>query len=192
MQGARDADPPRRLRRGRPGRARGRDPASRCRARDRGDGAALRVGFTSSKKVGNAVARNRAKRRLRALARAVLAAEGRAGWDYVLVGRPGDHRRLPFAAAPRRPAPRARAGPRRMTPARPVTPAPALAVPGLPAAPVARGSATAAATPPPARPTRWRRWSGTARCSGGWLALRRIGRCHPWGGLGVDDVPPSR
>ena len=24
---------------------------------------------------------------------------------------------------------------------------------------------------------------------GGWLALRRIGRCHPWGGVGVDDVP---
>ena len=24
---------------------------------------------------------------------------------------------------------------------------------------------------------------------GGWLALRRIGRCHPWGGIGVDDVP---
>ncbi len=25
---------------------------------------------------------------------------------------------------------------------------------------------------------------------GGWLALRRILRCHPWGGMGVDDVPP--
>lgn len=24
---------------------------------------------------------------------------------------------------------------------------------------------------------------------GSWLALRRIGRCHPWGGSGVDDVP---
>lgn len=24
---------------------------------------------------------------------------------------------------------------------------------------------------------------------GSWLALRRIGRCHPWGGAGVDDVP---
>jgi len=26
---------------------------------------------------------------------------------------------------------------------------------------------------------------------GGWLALKRIGRCHPWGGHGVDLVPDS-
>jgi len=48
----------------------------------------LRVGFTCSKKIGNAVARNRAKRRLRAVAQAVLPLLGRPGWDYVLVGRP--------------------------------------------------------------------------------------------------------
>jgi ribonuclease P protein component len=57
-------------------------------ALDRGDGAGLRVGYTCSKKIGNAVVRNRAKRRLREVARAVLPAEGRAGWDYVLVGKP--------------------------------------------------------------------------------------------------------
>jgi len=50
--------------------------------------AAIRVGFTCSKKVGNAVARNRARRRLREIARQELPFHGRAGWDYVLVGRP--------------------------------------------------------------------------------------------------------
>jgi ribonuclease P protein component len=46
-----------------------------------------RYGITCSKKVGNAVARNRAKRRLRALAISVLPLLGRDGWDYVLIGR---------------------------------------------------------------------------------------------------------
>ena len=67
-------------------------------ARDRADGSGLvRVGFTASKKVGNAVMRNRAKRRLRELARALLPDLGRAGWDYVLVARPGVTGDRPFA-----------------------------------------------------------------------------------------------
>ncbi|WP_371171248.1 ribonuclease P protein component [Aliiroseovarius sp. 2305UL8-7] len=47
----------------------------------------IRVGYTCSKKVGNAVARNRAKRRLRAIAHEVLPGLGKPGWDYVLIGR---------------------------------------------------------------------------------------------------------
>lgn len=54
----------------------------------RDDDPTVHVGFTCSKKVGNAVARNRAKRRLRALARDVLAKKARPGWDYVLIGKP--------------------------------------------------------------------------------------------------------
>jgi ribonuclease P protein component len=58
-------------------------------ARERKDGSgSIRAGFTCSKKLGNAVARNRAKRRLREVARAVLPQTARPGWDYVLVGRP--------------------------------------------------------------------------------------------------------
>ncbi len=51
------------------------------------EGGGMRIGYTCSKKVGNAVARNRAKRRLREIAREVLPKHGKAGHDYVLIGR---------------------------------------------------------------------------------------------------------
>lgn len=47
----------------------------------------LRIGFTASKKIGNAVTRNRAKRRLRAAASQLLPLLGRPRHDYVLVAR---------------------------------------------------------------------------------------------------------
>ena len=56
----------------------------------------VRVGFTVTKKVGDAVRRNRAKRRLREVARAVLPLYGVRGTDYVLIGRDGTLTR-PFA-----------------------------------------------------------------------------------------------
>jgi ribonuclease P protein component len=56
--------------------------------RDRGDeDPAMRIGFTVTKKIGNAVVRNRMKRRLRALARDLLPTHGIAGADHVLIGR---------------------------------------------------------------------------------------------------------
>lgn len=58
--------------------------------------AGARLGFTCSRKIGGAVERNRARRRLRAAADAVLR-PGPAGWDLVLVGRAATLDR-PFAA----------------------------------------------------------------------------------------------
>ncbi len=49
----------------------------------------VRIGFTVSRKVGNAVRRNRARRRLRAVVAEVIPEHGRVGCDYVLIGRAG-------------------------------------------------------------------------------------------------------
>jgi ribonuclease P protein component len=47
----------------------------------------IRFGLTVTRKVGNAVVRNRIRRRLRAIARGVLRYGGKPGWDYVLIAR---------------------------------------------------------------------------------------------------------
>jgi len=49
--------------------------------------APLRVGYTASKKVGNAVARNRSKRRLREAVAKIMPLHAREGLDYVLIAR---------------------------------------------------------------------------------------------------------
>ena len=64
---------------------------------DETEAGALRIGFTASKKIGNAVVRNRAKRRLRAAASQLLPLLGRPGHDYVLVAR-GSAVARPFPA----------------------------------------------------------------------------------------------
>jgi ribonuclease P protein component len=79
--------------------ARARDeapPASAAAALNASEGAATsdhagppRVGITVSRKVGNSVQRNRARRRLRAAAREALPEAGLPGMDYVLIGRAG-------------------------------------------------------------------------------------------------------
>jgi ribonuclease P protein component len=48
-----------------------------------------RLGLTATRKIGNAVRRNRARRRLRALARTELAVRARPGIDYVMIARQG-------------------------------------------------------------------------------------------------------
>ena len=52
-------------------------------------GLGTRYGVTVTKKIGNAVVRNRMKRRFRELARAILPEAGHAGADHVLIGREG-------------------------------------------------------------------------------------------------------
>jgi ribonuclease P protein component len=51
------------------------------------------AGFTASRKVGGAVERNRAKRRLREAARLLLPHHGQAGFDYVFIARSGTRSR---------------------------------------------------------------------------------------------------
>ena len=63
----------------------------------RDDSGPVRIGFTVTKKIGNAVVRNHARRRLKEAARLVLADGGPAGVDLVLVGREATRKR-PFAA----------------------------------------------------------------------------------------------
>jgi ribonuclease P protein component len=53
-----------------------------------GQGAEIGLGFTASRRVGSAVARNRARRRLAEAARKVLPGAGEPGYNYVLVARP--------------------------------------------------------------------------------------------------------
>lgn len=58
--------------------------------RDRSDeDPVIRLGITITKKVGNAVVRNRMRRRFRELAREMLGDKGKAGADHVLIGRDG-------------------------------------------------------------------------------------------------------
>jgi ribonuclease P protein component len=65
-------------------------------SRKRNDDGPVRVGFTVSKKVGNAVERNRVRRRLREVVRLSKPERMRAGHDYVLIGRRAALKR-PFA-----------------------------------------------------------------------------------------------
>jgi len=62
-------------------------PQARAHGPEEAPEAPVRFGLTASRRVGNAVTRNRARRRLRALAREVLASRARPGYDYVLIAR---------------------------------------------------------------------------------------------------------
>jgi ribonuclease P protein component len=63
-------------------------PAFVMQMRKRDDGEPARLGFTCTKKLGNAVARNRIRRRLKEAARLSMSNVARPGYDYVVIGRP--------------------------------------------------------------------------------------------------------
>jgi ribonuclease P protein component len=63
-------------------------PAFVLQAGPRGEPATIGIGLTVTRRIGNAVARNRARRRLRAAVRAVLPGPAEPGHDYVIVARP--------------------------------------------------------------------------------------------------------
>lgn len=55
--------------------------------KSRSSATAIRLGFTASKKVGNAVCRNRARRRLKELAAEIMPIHAQPGHDYVIIAR---------------------------------------------------------------------------------------------------------
>ncbi len=62
-------------------------PTLIMQARPRGDADSPRIGFTCTKKLGNAVVRNRIKRRLKEAVRLALPTQVQLGLDYVVIGR---------------------------------------------------------------------------------------------------------
>ena len=145
----------------------------------------MRVGFTVTKKIGGAVVRNRMKRRFRALAREIVPARrlSRLG--------PCDDR--PRQAGSSASSPMLRHGARRERWTSFAQMIARLLIL------VARGwqKGPSQVLPPSCRYqpscsayaiTAIQRY-GAAR--GSWLALKRICRCHPWGGQGYDPVPES-
>ncbi len=67
--------------------ARAARPTLLVEAKRRAETGPIGLGLTASRKIGNAVARNRARRRLREAARQLLPKHGLPGVDYVLVAR---------------------------------------------------------------------------------------------------------
>jgi ribonuclease P protein component len=68
-------------------------PGLVLQALPRNDDGPARLGFTVTKKIGNAVIRNRTRRRLKEAARLVLAEQTPRGVDLVLIGRAGTAKR---------------------------------------------------------------------------------------------------
>lgn len=179
------------------------------------DPALVRVGFTVSRKVGNAVARNRARRRLRAAVASVLDRPGaagsvRAGMDLVVIGRTETlTREFPdliedFLAALKRLGAWQGAEDGRQRKATmkagngildsllypPVRGAILAWRFGLgPLVRMLSGAPSACRFEPSCSAYAEEAVHSHGALKGAVLAIRRIARCHPWGGAGHDPVP---
>ena len=141
-------------------------PAFVLQAGPRGAPEEVGIGFTASRRIGNAVARNRARRRLRAAARALLPGAAKPGYD-------------PAAPA------RAAAGRRRGGwTARPV--AWLIRLYRLAISPVLGPSCRHL---PTCSEYALDALEQHGLLRGSWLSIRRLSRCHPWGSSGYDPVP---
>jgi ribonuclease P protein component len=179
-----------------------------------------RVGLTASRKVGTAVDRNRARRRLRAVVREVMADHAMPGHDYVIIARRGTLTRAYPALVrdPIRPLsgtsrPRSRRWTRSATDREPrlnpISRHPRqeraesmrrAAFSSLPATLLGRLVRGYQILVSPLTPLSCRYLPTCSQYAcqalarhgavqGGRLALRRLLRCHPWGGAGYDPVP---
>ena len=158
-----------------------------ARAQGTEDAMGLRLGFTVSKKVGNAVQRNRAKRRLRAAAAETLAVYANCNYDLVMIGRTETLTRDYRGALRRSQAGSAKAGGcviwlvTMLIRLYQLLLSPFLAMAG--------GSVGGCRFHPNCSAYAIEAVQTHGAAKGTWLAVKRLARCHPFAPGGLDKVP---
>ena len=154
------------------------------RLRQCGEADGIRVGFTCSKKVGNAIARNHAKRRLREIARIVPAARRDRRHGLCPYRPPRQHRHPQFRGVEGRSFRSTQKG-SSMSPLAHLFALP-VRVYRLVISPLI---STNCRFHPTCSAYALEALEKHGAFKGAWLAIKRIARCHPWGGSGIDNVP---
>lgn len=168
-----------------------------------------KIGFTATKKIGKAHVRNRTKRRLRAVARAVFPKDALPNTDYVLVGRfntadcpikklKGDMKwalkKINKLLEEKKNLPQTSESTQNVTAGKTDPMSVRIVIAPIRfyqkfISPLCRGCCRF-------RPTCSQYAIEAIRthgiCKGLYLGLKRLLRCHPWGGCGDDPVPPVK